>query len=102
MPETVEEKKSLLSSVGVSLWDVVVECDIVGSMDKDIKEPALADLPALWKNGSYQKILCNGATAYSLLVRAYPDLAPYAVKMPSTSPANGRFDRSVWQRELLS
>ena len=101
-PQTAEEKKALLTLCGVSLWDVVVECDIVGSMDKDIKDPVLADLPGLLQKHPYEKILVNGATAYTLLLKAYPDLSPLAVKMPSTSPANGRFDPTVWQRELLS
>ena len=99
-PVTIEEKKDLLRRCGVSLWDVVVECDIVGSMDKDIKDPVLADLPALLAAHPYERILANGATAYALLTQAYPALSPLAVKMPSTSPANGRFDPTVWHREL--
>ena len=101
LPTTNEEKKALLSAVGVSLWDVVTECEIVGSMDKDIKDPVIADLPDLLLRHPYKKILCNGATAYTLLVHAYPNLSSIAVKMPSTSPANGRFSLDVWEKELL-
>jgi len=101
-PDTIEEKKDLLRFCGVSLWDAVVECEIVGSMDKDIRFPVLADLPALLAAHPFQKILANGATAYDLATKAYPELSPLVIKMPSTSPANGRFDRSVWERELLS
>lgn len=102
LPDTVEEKKDLLRFCGISLWDVVTECEIVGSMDKDIRSPVLADLPALLRSHPYEKILANGATAYSLLLRTYPELSPLVVKMPSTSPANGRFDVTVWQKELRS
>ena len=102
VPETITEKQDLLRFCGVSLWDVVTECEIVGSMDKDIRSPVLADLPALLAAHPFDKILANGATAYALLLKAYPELSRFAVKMPSTSPANGRFDQTVWTRELLS
>ncbi|MBR1746905.1 MAG: DNA-deoxyinosine glycosylase [Clostridia bacterium] len=99
-PDTLAEKQALLVLSKVSLWDVVTECNIVGSMDKDIKDPVLADLPALLSEHPFKKILANGATAYTLLMNAYPELSSFTVKMPSTSPANGRFDKSVWLKEI--
>ena len=36
-PQSIEEKKALLLSNGIALWDVIHSCDIVGSSDSSIK-----------------------------------------------------------------
>ncbi|MBP5449254.1 MAG: uracil-DNA glycosylase family protein, partial [Spirochaetales bacterium] len=33
IPTTVDEKKSLILSIRLALWDVIAECEIVGSSD---------------------------------------------------------------------
>ena len=37
LPETTSEKKEMLLSCGIALWDVIQECDIKGSSDASIK-----------------------------------------------------------------
>ena len=37
VPETIEEKKSLLLNNGIALWDVIHSCEIEGSADSSIK-----------------------------------------------------------------
>lgn len=38
LPQTIDEKKELLLSNGVALWDVIHSCDITGSSDSSIKK----------------------------------------------------------------
>ena len=40
-PQSIEEKKALLLSNGIALWDVIHSCDIVGSSDSSIKNVVL-------------------------------------------------------------
>ena len=96
LPQNTDEKKALLSKNKIALWDVVISCDIQGSMDKDIKNPIAADIPALLAKFPVRKIITNGATARALLLRHFPYLADMCVFLPSTSPANARLDKSVW------
>lgn len=96
LPTDTNEKKTLLSDHDIALWDMVVECDIEGSMDKDIHDPIIADVPALLAKIPCKKIFCNGTASYDLLIKNYPSLSAIAEKLPSTSPANGRFDKTKW------
>lgn len=98
---TVEDKKRLCLSHGIALWDIVVACDIRGSMDSDIKNYVLADLSAVLNSCNIQKILCNGAKAYELTKLAYNGQIPL-IKMPSTSPANVSFSEKAWIEQLLN
>ena len=100
LPNDIEEKKALLANHGVALWDVVTECDIEGSMDKDIHNPIIADVPALLAIIPCEKIFCNGNASYKLLMQNFPHLSIITTKLPSTSPANGRFDKGKWIEAL--
>lgn len=96
--QTKEDKISLCLSNGIALWDIVQSCTAKGSLDSSLRNVSLVDLSLL--NGCpLQKILCNGALAYKLTVKAYGGSVP-VFKMPSTSPANVRFDGQVWIRAL--
>lgn len=101
VPKDNDEKREFVLSRGIALWDIVCECEIVGSMDKDIREFVVADLDVILSKARIEKILLNGGTAYKIFASAYGELLPIARKMPSTSSANPRFDLAVWQKELL-
>lgn len=96
---TVEQKKQLCLDNGIALWDIVVACNVRGSLDVNIKNPVFADLSVVLDNASITKILCNGQTAYKFTCKVYRGNLPVLL-MPSTSPANVRFDKSVWTNEL--
>lgn len=92
VPETVEQKKEMLLSHHIAVWDVIASCEITGSSDASIRDVkpndlsrilSCADIRAIYTNGSkahqlYQKYICpvNGRGAYQL---------------PSTSPANAGY-----------
>ncbi len=96
--ETVEDKKLLCAKNGIALWDIVTSCEIKGSMDTNIKNYTLADLSLVLDHAPIEKILCNGAKSYQLTSTAYKDLP--IIKLPSTSPANVRFDKQQWLKHL--
>ena len=101
--ETVSEdtakKKAFLLTHGIALWDMVVACEIDGSSDASIKNAEIADLSVVLDGANIEKILLNGTLSYNLFLENYKGAIPYA-KMPSTSPANPRYDETVWRNEL--
>ena len=97
--DTVEEKKRLCLNHGIALWDIVASCEIVGSMDTDIKNYELVDLTRILSICNVEKILCNGATSYKLTKSVYDGNVP-VYKLPSTSSANVRFDKTEWFKHL--
>ena len=100
IPETVDGKKAFLKQYKIALWDVVMSCEIEGSADASIKNAELADIPYVLANSKIEKILLNGTLAYDLFCNAYKDIPVAFVKMPSTSPANPRFNAEIWRTEL--
>ena len=90
----------------IALYDSVEECDISGSSDSAISNVVPADIPALIAASNIRRILCNGAASYAYLIKYHPQLAPIAIKLPSTSPANAAFSlsalTSAWSPYLSS
>lgn len=100
VPESVEGKKEFLLRKGIALWDMVTACEIEGSSDASIKNAEIADLEIIFKSANIQKILFNGALAEEIFNKRYKDLKIPRERMPSTSPANPRFDGTAWERGL--
>ena len=100
MPQSIADKKQLCKTHRVALWDIVTACEIKGSMDKDIRNPVVADLGDLLARAPIATIITNGGTAYALFSRHYPQLTDRCLPLPSTSPANARLDKTVWVRAL--
>ncbi len=88
-PVTVEEKKRLLLSRGIALWDVIASCDITGSSDSSISNVIPNNLDVILKKARIEKIFVNGKTAEKYY-KKYTEKAvgKAAVCLPSTSPAN--------------
>ena len=97
IPKTIQEKKEMLLSHGIALWDVIAECDIIGSSDSSIRNVVPADLSRILDHAPIRQIYANGGKAYELYQKyAYPITGREIVKLPSTSPAN-----AAWQMERL-
>ncbi len=89
MPVTTDEKKRLLLSNGVALWDVVKKCDIRGSSDSSLRHALPNDISSLLKRTNITRVYANGSTAYGLYNRlCLKDTGIQAQRLPSTSPAN--------------
>ena len=98
VPESVEDKRKFLSRRHIALWDIVTACKIDGSADLSIKEAEIADLNEVFSIANIQKIFLNGTLAYKLFLKEYSAIdIPYE-KLPSTSPANPRFDGEIWRK----
>ena len=102
----VEEKKALVLSHGLALWDVIEECDIIGASDSSVKNAVPTDIPSLLGKTQIQTILCNGALSKKIYDQyQLPRTGIPAQKMPSTSPANAAWSlerlKEEWRRALL-
>ena len=100
IPESVEGKKDFLQRRNIALWDMVVSCEIQGSSDATVKNAETADLHIVLDNAKIEKILLNGTLAYHLFIEKYKNIAVPYEKMPSTSPANPRYDERVWKQAI--
>ena len=100
IPATVDGKRDFLLRNKIALWDMATACEIEGSADASIKNAQIADLNEIFKSAKIEKILLNGTLAYDLFIQKYAATTIPFVKMPSTSPANPRFDENIWHKEL--
>jgi TDG/mug DNA glycosylase family protein len=102
VPETIEDKKQMLLSKGIAVYDVIESCSIIGSDDSSIEDVTVTDIaPILSGTRITDGIYTNGGKAYKLYMKyIFPDIGLEAVKLPSTSPANAAYslDRliSIW------
>ena len=105
IPQTIPEKKEMLLSHGIALWDVIAECDIAGSSDSSIKNVVPAELSVILDHAPIRQIYANGAKAYDLYQKyTYLVTGRDIRKLPSTSPANAAFQMErllgAWQEIL--
>ena len=105
IPRTVEEKKEMLLSGGIAVWDVIASCLICGSSDSSIREVVPNDITPVLRSADIRIIACNGGKSYELYNKyLYGITGREAVKLPSTSPANAAFslERLIneWSRLL--
>ena len=62
-PKTVQDKKTLLLHHGIALYDVIEECDIIGSSDSSIKNVVPSDLAPIFETSKIKAVFTNGKTA---------------------------------------
>ncbi len=106
VPETIDEKKALVLRHHLAVWDVISQCDIIGSSDSSIRNVVPSDLKGLLQNSRIQTVIANGAKAYELYEKhQLPVTGIKAQKLPSTSPANAAWSfgrlKEVWGAVLL-
>ena len=105
VPQTIEEKKSMLLEHHIAIWDVIDSCDIIGSSDSSIKNVVPADIAGLLPKTKITCIFANGKTAGNLYKKFSEESTGIpAVVLPSTSPANAAFSLEklveYWGKEL--
>lgn len=92
VPSSNEEKKNLILSHNLALWDSIKSCTITGSSDSSVKDVVPNDLSVILDNSKVDRIFCNGALPFKIYMKyIYPTTGIEAVKLPSTSPANAAF-----------
>ena len=63
VPEGIEEKKAFLLRNRIALWDVIGECEIVGSSDSSVRNAVPNDITVILKAADIQRIFVNGKCA---------------------------------------
>ncbi len=106
VPQSTDEKKTMLLTHGLALWDVLASCDIKGSSDSSIKNAVPADISQILKAADIHTIIANGGTAFRLYGRCCEPLTGRpAVLCPSTSPANAAFSlerlAECWSKYII-
>ena len=92
IPSTIAEKKDLILSHKLALFDVIASCEIAGSADSAIKNVIPNDLSPILKSSKITEIYVNGKTAekyYNKYLRSKTGID--CICLPSTSPANAAF-----------
>jgi len=96
----IEDKKCFLLKHKIALWDVVYKCEIKGSLDSNLKCLEVSDLKRILNAAKIERIFCNGTKSHQIFCKNFQDLKQICVYLPSTSPANFKFDFELWNREL--
>ena len=97
VPVTVPEKKDLILSHGLALWDSIGSCVVSGSSDARIRDVRPNDLRIILDSCPVSRICCNGRKSHEIYVRyIQPQTGREALCLPSTSPANAQ-----WSLERL-
>lgn len=98
VPESIEEKKSLLLKHGIAVWDVIHSCEISGSADSSIKNAVPNDINHIINESGVEHIFTNGRKSDELYKKYLEKQTGIkAVCLPSTSPAN-----AAWSFEKLT
>lgn len=92
VPNDTEEKRAMLLSHHIAVWDVIASCEITGSSDASIRSIKPNDLSPILTCANIQAIYTNGGKAHELYQKyIYPVTGIPAHLLPSTSPANAGY-----------
>ena len=107
LPVSIDEKRELLLSHNIAVWDVISSCDIEGSADSTIKNAVANDLSVILDTADIKAIFVNGKTAEKYYNKYLKEkTGRVAICLPSTSPANAAYSLEKlirnWQAVALS
>ena len=92
VPVSIEQKREMLLSHHIAVWDVIAGCEITGSSDASIRNVTPNDLSEILTCADIREIYTNGGKAGQLYKKyIYPANGREAVTLPSTSPANAGY-----------
>lgn len=104
--EDYAARRSLITSRGLALWDVIESCERKGSLDSDIRREKVNDIVSLVEKYGITRIVTNGGKAAQVFSRHFGGKVPgvTVINLPSTSPANARMSLgdlcAVWGAAL--
>lgn len=104
VPQNIDEKKKLILSHNLALWDSIQSCTITGSSDSSVKDVVPNDLSLIINNSKVDRVFCNGALSYKMYMKfIFPLTNINAGKLPSTSPANAAYslDRLIEEWKVI-
>lgn len=92
VPQDITQKREMLLSHHVAVWDVIASCEITGSSDASIRNVTPNDLSPILLQADIRTIYTNGGKAQQLYQKyIFPVNGRGAVSLPSTSPANAGY-----------
>ena len=98
VPRDIPEKREMLLTHGVALWDSIARCEIEGSSDASITGVVPNDLSPIFDTADIRQVFCNGKKSFEMYTKHLEPLTGRpAVCLPSTSPAN-----AAWSLERLT
>lgn len=105
-PQSIPEKRAMLLSHSIALWDSIARCEIEGSSDASITGVVPNDLSPIFAAADIRQVFCNGQKSHEMYRRwLEPVYGRTAVCLPSTSPANAAWSlerlTAVWSGALL-
>jgi len=102
LPVSYPGKKDLLQRSKIGVWDVAHKANRKGSLDNAIKDEEPNDLDNFITKHKNLKVICfNGKKSQALFNKYFDRKTGLKyLLLPSTSPANVRFDINVWQQIL--
>lgn len=93
LPTSNDERRKLILSNRLALWDVIASCRIRGSADSAIIEVVPNDLSRIFAVAPIKRIIVNGRTAEKYYLKLqYPKTGILPTVLPSTSPANAAWN----------
>ena len=97
VPKTIDEKRQLILTQRLALWDSIASCEITGSSDASIRNVQVNDLSIILDQCDIRQIFCNGKKSHELYHKYIEkETGRPAACLPSTSPANAQ-----WSLEKL-
>ncbi|MCC3359297.1 DNA-deoxyinosine glycosylase [Bacillus sp. REN16] len=94
-----EEKIAFLKEERIALWDVLYSCHREGSLDSNIKNEEPNQIVDFVKNHlNLRLIICNGTKSYQSYSKYIGlDQIPgiEVIKLPSTSPVPGKYNKTL-------
>lgn len=102
----IQSRKDFLLTHHLACFDVIFECDIIGSSDASIEKAVCTDINKILTESKIDKIITNGKTAHRLYQQyMLPITKIVDYCMPSTSSANAAWSCSelveCYKKELI-
>lgn len=92
VPSDIAQKRSLILSNHLALWDSVASCDIVGSSDASMRNVKPNALSVILDHSQIKRIFTNGRKSQETYMKyIQPVTGLEAICLPSTSPANAQW-----------
>ncbi len=103
-----EHRVEFLLKRELAIWDILKIANRQGSLDKNIQNELLNDIPKLLKQyPNIQCIILAGKKATKLFEKYYPNIGVKTVSLPSTSATPGKYVKPIdekiqlWKNAIL-
>ncbi|MCI8507920.1 MAG: DNA-deoxyinosine glycosylase [Lachnospiraceae bacterium] len=106
-PQSISEKKKMLTDNYLAVYDVIESCEIEGSSDSSIRNVMPADIRSIIAESNIEVVFTNGRVAGKLYKKYQAeDIGLPMIELPSTSPANAAFSlerlTEVWRGSMMA